>query len=1058
MSDINTEVIDYSKRLYFDEPELTECEMTDADVEAMSENEKKQVIGAYMNLLRLIYESDPVRISYSNTIIKIARSMNNIEFEGIGYFHMAIFFNASYKYYYRFRETMLQAVELLKNTTMYPALSSAYTLLGVDANNYGQYNLNLDYFLLARYYANLQNDPYIIALVHYFFSGFYIMVGDMDAAFDYALKSVEYYEIDTKRNSEFDYFGSDGMDMAYCMLGQCYIFKNQNDDAIRCYQKSLEREKLYTPSYDCPNTALIYTFHVMALHVSDNIAGRNKVVDEFIDILENHTPSPSFFLHIIDMVYYLIRIGEYEYALRINKIMIDSNIAKDNPNFGLYISNISIEISRHFNDENAIFISMQHFYDFYRNNNKYVFENLRRSTELRLEIDDIQKAKNDIEVAKAANKAKSNFLSSVSHEIRTPLNAILGMDEIIMRETKDDAIYNYAKDIKSAGNTLLGLINDILDFSKLDAGKINIIAVEYDISSAINDLINMVYQRALNKGLELKADIDENIPVFLYGDEIRVKQCVLNILTNAVKYTEKGSVTLKVSARKATDEEIDNVKNLEYINAEGKKLNIQEDRRHLNEKNIIALRFSVIDTGIGIKEEDIKKLAIPFERIEEEKNRNIEGTGLGMSIVRRLLDMMGSKLEVYSVYGEGSTFSFEVLQGVRSKEKLGNYSERFLQNQSRKSEFKREYIAPKARILIVDDTPANLTVAKGLLKPIGARIDTAQSGEETLKLVRDNKYDILFIDHRMPKMDGIETLKALKRLEVNLSKDAPCIALTANVISGAREMFLNEGFNDYLTKPIDFVKFTKMVRFYLPKELIEEAPDDIAKDPVDIAEGNDTESVPEDGDSNKKKILKEVQGMDLDAALKSCCDDFEILINTMRDFIISAKSQPEKIEEYFLSSDIKNYTILVHGLKSAARFVGALELSREAEYLEKCGDEGNIKEIEIKTPKLLSDFVTISENMERALIEIDPDKNEVSSCNEAAEDTESSKPVIDENALKEIYDGIKEFVSAYDFKSAEGLINMLQDYAMPEPDKERISKISDMVRNVDHDGILEMLK
>ncbi len=1037
--------VDESKRLIYNEQDLLVCDITDSDIESMSYDDKLNCLDDTMNLMRTTFESDSHRIIYSNRIIKIARSLNDIKYEGIGYYHLAIYLNASHEYYYRFRQTMLHAVDLLKDTKAYAMLASAYTLLGVDANNYGQYNLNLDYFLFARQYANLQKDSYVIALVHYFFSSFYAMVNDIDTAIDYAQKSVKNFEKSADEKSEYGFFGSDGLDLAYCMLGQCYISKGMFKDALDCYYKSLEREKNYTPRYDAPTNAVVFAFHIMALHVSYDIDKRNSAVNAFIDTMKKHKSSPPFFLYIVNLVYFLINIGQYEYADQINKIMIELNLAKVNPNFGVYVSNIEILIARHYGEAQRAFKAMEYYYDYSIKNKQYVLENLRQSSELRVEIDDIQSERDELKIAKAANQAKSNFLSNVSHEIRTPLNAILGMDEIIMRETKEDTTYNYANDIKAAGNTLLGLINDILDSSKLDAEKINIIAVKYDISSALNDLVNMISNRARDKGLELNIEVDESIPILLYGDEIRVKQCVLNILTNAVKYTQKGSVTMKVTSRIATDDDMKKMSHIEYTSADGEKLTIKNDRLLLNGRKPIILRIEVIDTGIGIKGNDLEKLEIPFERIEEEKNRNIEGTGLGMSIVRRLLNMMGSRLEVKSVYGEGSRFSFEVMQGVCSDEILGNYTERYNNNQTKREEFTTEYVAPDARILIVDDTPANLTVAKGLLKPIGAHIDTVASGVEALRRVQDYKYDILFIDHRMPGMDGIETLQALGQLENNLSKDAPCIALTANAISGAREMFLNEGFDNYLTKPIDSVKFIKMVRYHLPAELIHD-PSEVD---IEITDSHKYES-----SGNEKKILSNIPEIDVDAALDNCADDMEILINTMKDFVSSAKKQPDVIESYLSAGDIRNYTIQVHGLKSAARFVGAMSLSKAAEYLEKCGDEGNISEIEQKTPQLIADFKTISRHMDSAIseieIEIEMDKD--------AADNQLPKPVIDHGTLSEIYGGVKEFVAAYDYKSAENVLNMLSEYSVPEPDNSKVQEIRDMIRNVDHDGLLDILK
>ncbi|MCR4903295.1 MAG: response regulator, partial [Butyrivibrio sp.] len=400
-----------------------------------------------------------------------------------------------------------------------------------------------------------------------------------------------------------------------------------------------------------------------------------------------------------------------------------------------------------------------------------------------------QKLQTDLEVAKKASEAKSDFLSNMSHEIRTPINAVLGMNEMILREEDDPSIREYSLNIKSAGNSLLSIINDILDFSKIEAGKMDILPVDYNLSSMINDLVNMISVRADDKNLNLIVNVDENIPDKLCGDEIRIKQCVTNILTNAVKYTEKGSVTMNVSYRPSED-------------------------------GNIYLGFQVLDTGIGIKEEDINKLFSPFERIEEIRNRTIEGTGLGMSIVKKLLAMMDTKLNVKSVYGEGSDFSFEVKQKVNEWEKIGDFKKRYKEYVKGLAKYHEKYHAPNAEILVVDDTPMNLTVVKGLLKPIQIKVDTADSGMETLKKVVQKKYDIIFIDHRMPEMDGIETLAAMKELEGNLNLEVPCIALTANAGQGAKDDYLKAGFDDYLAKPINSNQLEEMIRQYLPEDKV----------------------------------------------------------------------------------------------------------------------------------------------------------------------------------------------------------------------------------------------
>ena len=388
--------------------------------------------------------------------------------------------------------------------------------------------------------------------------------------------------------------------------------------------------------------------------------------------------------------------------------------------------------------------------------------------------------------ADAANQAKSVFLANMSHEIRTPINAILGMDEMILRESGENSTLSYAEDIQSAGQTLLALVNDILDISKIEEGKMEILPTEYELSSVVNDLVNMIRPRADIKGLRFIVNVDKNTPYFLYGDEIRIRQCALNLLTNAVKYTETGSVTFSIGYEKMQDDKI-------------------------------SLRICVSDTGIGMKPEDVARLFSPFERFEKERNRNIEGTGLGMSITKQLLDLMDSRLHVESVYGKGSTFSFAVEQPVIRWEPIGSLAERYEAGSARAA-YHESFHAPDARVLVVDDTPVNLAVIRGLLKKTRVQVVTASSGKEALNLATEETFDIFFIDHMMPEMDGVETLRELKKLPGLAGK--PYIALTANSISGAREMYLAAGFSDYLTKPVDSKKLEKLIIEYLPPEKV----------------------------------------------------------------------------------------------------------------------------------------------------------------------------------------------------------------------------------------------
>ena len=399
-------------------------------------------------------------------------------------------------------------------------------------------------------------------------------------------------------------------------------------------------------------------------------------------------------------------------------------------------------------------------------------------------------------IADDANKAKSYFLANMSHEIRTPINAVLGMDEMILRESGESQIRSYAKDINTAGRTLLSLVNDILDFSKIEEGRLEIIPTQYEVASVINDLVNMIRERAEKKGLKLELSVDPKVPNILYGDEIRIKQIALNILTNAVKYTNEGKVKLCVGFDTVSDDQI-------------------------------LLKFTISDTGIGMKEEDMDKLFSPFSRIEEKRNRSIEGTGLGMSIVKQLLKLMDSDLRVKSVYGEGSEFSFDIKQTVINWEPTGDVFARQEEDTADRNEYHALFTAPSAHILVVDDTEVNLAVFVNLLKETKVDIDTATSGKSAIALVASKDYDVIFIDHMMPEMDGVETLRKIRETK---DDKAVCIALTANAVSGARQKYLAAGFSDYLSKPIDGRRLEEMIRKYLPEEKILPVTEDAAKD------------------------------------------------------------------------------------------------------------------------------------------------------------------------------------------------------------------------------------
>ena len=617
-------------------------------------------------------------------------------------------------------------------------------------------------------------------------------------------------------------------------------------------------------------------------------------------------------------------------------------------------------------------------------------------TEHYLYMEELQKQK---DIADSANEAKSRFLASMSHEIRTPINAVLGMDEMILRESGEKNIRAYAADIMSAGRTLLSLINDILDLSKVEEGKMEIIPVQYDLSSLINDLVNMIRDRAAKKGLRFIVRADEHIPHLLYGDEIRIRQCVMNLLTNAVKYTETGEVTFDISYEKKDQESI-------------------------------LLGFTVTDTGIGMKEEDMENLFSPYKRIEEKRNRSIEGTGLGMSITRQLLELMGSTLEVHSEYGKGSVFSFKVEQRVTKWEELGDYTTRFDESSDSSYEYHELFHAPDARILVVDDTEMNLTVIKSLLKRTGIGIDTAMSGRDALALTADNAYDVIFIDHMMPDMDGIETLSHVR--ESGKCCEAPAVALTANAVSGAREMYLDAGFTDYLSKPVDGAKLERMLSELLPAGKVL-PPDGDAP----LRDEPETDSSGEETSEGLMEWLKGLDEIDEQTGLKNCGSE-EGYRSVLEVFHQTARAKADEIEDYYRSGNIENYTVKVHALKSSARIIGAASLSELARSLEEAGKRGDTEYIQSGTDGLLDMYRSLDARLSWL------------------DQKEESLPRISPGALKEAYQTIHEIADSMDYGMMEEVLKDLRGYELPEADRERMSRFETMLTELDWDGIISL--
>ena len=495
--------------------------------------------------------------------------------------------------------------------------------------------------------------------------------------------------------------------------------------------------------------------------------------------------------------------------------------------------------------------------------------------------------------AEAANEAKSLFLANMSHEIRTPINAILGMNEMILRENRNEQIEEYARNISSAGNSLLYLVNDVLDISKIESGKLEIMENIYELSSFIHDCYSMVAEKAEKKGLELTVSCNPLLPSRLKGDESRLRQVVTNLLSNAAKYTEKGGITLSFDS-------------------------------HEQDGNIMLV-INVKDTGIGIREENIEKLFTQFTRLDMEKNRTIEGTGLGLSLAKRLTDLMQGKIEVQSIYGVGSSFTVTIPQQVVDAEPIGDFHQKYSSIADKAGKYHQSFEAPDAKILVVDDAHVNLKVIVNLLKSTKIKVDTASSGMQCLEMVMQTAYDLIFMDHMMPEMDGITTFAEMRKQENSPNENTPVIMLTANAITGAREQFLQAGFTDYLSKPVSGDTLENMILKYLPKEKCR------TNASLDSA---DTET---DYPAPLKELSRLYPKVDLAKGLTVCAESYDVYIDVLKTY--AEFPETDKLNEYLEQKNAYEYRNCVHSVKGSSLNVGFSELARQALALENAARE-----------------------------------------------------------------------------------------------------------------------
>ncbi|MDR2571628.1 MAG: response regulator, partial [Oscillospiraceae bacterium] len=603
--------------------------------------------------------------------------------------------------------------------------------------------------------------------------------------------------------------------------------------------------------------------------------------------------------------------------------------------------------------------------------------------------------------AEAANKAKSAFLSTMSHEIRTPMNAILGITEIqLQNDSLDPSVKEALDKIYSSGDMLLGIINDILDLSKIEAGKLELNITEYEMASMISDTVSLNIPRIGNKPIEFDLYIDENIPVDLMGDELRIKQIMNNLLSNAFKYSDSGTVRLSIFAEEARSNEI-------------------------------ILKISISDTGQGMTADQVETLFEDYSRFNLDANRSTEGTGLGMSITKSLIELMNGEIFVQSEAGKGSTFTIHIPQGRIGEEVLSSEMIKSLRqfrtstsSRMKRAQIKREPM-PYGSVLIVDDTEANIFVAAGLMKPYGLKIDTAESGFIALEKVKqDNIYDIIFMDHMMPKMDGMETTKKIREH----GYDAPIVALTANAVSGQSEIFLSSGFNDFISKPIDTRQLNKvlnkLIRDKQPPEVVEAAREEheaTMKSARDLAAADAPASSKSEISPQYAKVIVRDTNKAID--------------------ILESAFKKEGAPGSWSDEEIEMITINVHAMKSVMADIGEAAISEMAYKMEKAGNKKNAKAIYTDTEKLISDLKAVIES-------IKPEEGETV--------TESSGE--DQVFLTEKLKAIAEACGLYDAKTAKKELTALSGKKWPQATSDVIDKITEHLLHGDYEDAEEAAK
>lgn len=629
-------------------------------------------------------------------------------------------------------------------------------------------------------------------------------------------------------------------------------------------------------------------------------------------------------------------------------------------------------------------------------NRRVIRENRRTSLDM-LKLVEMKK-----EEAEHMANVKSAFLANMSHEIRTPINAVLGMNELILREANQKDVLDYAYNIELAGKALLSIVNDILDISKIESGKTELVSGEYNVAASIYNFIEMSRARAEKKGILLKVDIAENLPSKMYGDEMRLKQIYTNILNNAIKYTEKGEITLTLTGEEIGDDKI-------------------------------FTKATISDTGIGIREEDLDKIFDAFQRVDEEKNQKIEGTGLGMSITKQLVELMGGKIYVESEYGKGSTFHVELVQGIVDRTPIGRIDQAVEQNREIEKHKRAVLLAPEAKLLVVDDNQMNLNVMKGLLKRTEMQVDLVLSGKEALEAVTKTSYDVILMDHMMPEMDGVEALHRLRKLKENQNPQAKVIVLTANAAIGSREEYLKMGFDDYLSKPIEAMNLENMIKKYLPKELVHEI-EEVVEETQNLEEIEFLEEKLRPFGIHLKQGLIYVEG------------ELEQYVDMVKLFLRQSEARKEKMRGFLKEGNTEEYTIEVHALKSNGKMIGSRKMSELAYEMEIQGRNGKLEYLRQNQAKLEEGWEELEQGL-RILME-EQQKTVME------ETVETMTPEEVQVRVERLRNAIEEM----DVEAAQEELETLLCGEMEQSQKERFMQVRNCLEEFSYQEALEILE